>query len=304
MKIWSALRKQVGELLRYFAQDAHAEARAGERVAEHHRARQAEFEAEATHLVLEQLAQRLDELELHVLGQPADVVVRLDDVRLAGLRARGLDHVGIDRALRQPAHAFELVRFLVEHLDEHPADGLALALGIGLAAQRREEAILGVDADHLTPMFSARVCMTWSPSSARSRPWSTNTQTSCSPIARCSSAATTDESTPPDSPSRTWSRAHLLAHARDGVGDDVARLPARLAGADLAHEALDHPCALQRVRHFGVELHRVIAARLVGHGRERRIRRGSYGHEAGRDLLDAVAVAHPHVEHGAPRGSR
>src|SRR5690606_41854888 len=49
-----------------------------------HGARQAEFHAQAAHLVLEQLAQRFDQAELHVLGQAADVVVALDDVGLAG----------------------------------------------------------------------------------------------------------------------------------------------------------------------------------------------------------------------------
>jgi len=48
---------------------------------------QAELHADAPHLVLEQLAQRLDEPELHRLGQAAHVVVRLDDVGLAGLAA-------------------------------------------------------------------------------------------------------------------------------------------------------------------------------------------------------------------------
>ena len=37
-----------------------------------------ELVADAAHLVLEEQPQRLDELHLHVLGQPADVVVRLD----------------------------------------------------------------------------------------------------------------------------------------------------------------------------------------------------------------------------------
>ena len=69
--------------------------------------------------------------------------------------------------------------------------------------------------------------------------------------------------------------------------------------ADLAHETLEHPPALQRVRDFGVELHRVVVARFVGHGSQRRVRRRAHGHEAGRDFLDAVAVAHPDVEHGA-----
>jgi hypothetical protein len=45
--------------------------------------RQAEFAAERAHLVLEQFAQRLDELHVHALGQAADIVVRLDRHRRA-----------------------------------------------------------------------------------------------------------------------------------------------------------------------------------------------------------------------------
>ena len=60
----------------------------------------AEHRAELAHLVLEQLAQRLDELELHPLGQPADVVVALDRRRRA-LEGDRLDDVRIERALRQ-----------------------------------------------------------------------------------------------------------------------------------------------------------------------------------------------------------
>jgi hypothetical protein len=37
------------------------------------------------HLVLEQLAQRLQQLELHVLRQAAHIVMRLDHMRLAVL---------------------------------------------------------------------------------------------------------------------------------------------------------------------------------------------------------------------------
>jgi hypothetical protein len=43
---------------------------ARERMAEHHRARQPEREAELAHLVLEQLAQRLEQLQVQRLGQP------------------------------------------------------------------------------------------------------------------------------------------------------------------------------------------------------------------------------------------
>src|SRR6202035_4399547 len=56
-----------------------------------------ELGAHGAHLVLEQRAQRLDELELEILGQAADVVVGLDR-RRAGAAA-GLDHIRVERAL-------------------------------------------------------------------------------------------------------------------------------------------------------------------------------------------------------------
>ena len=61
--------------------------------------RQAELLADQADLVLEQRAQRLDQLELEVVGQAADVVVGLD-VGGAGAAA-GLDDVGVERALDQ-----------------------------------------------------------------------------------------------------------------------------------------------------------------------------------------------------------
>jgi hypothetical protein len=63
--------------------------------------RQTELDADTAHLVLEQLAQRFDQLEFQIGGQTTDVVMRLDHVRLAGLARRRLDDIGIDRALRQ-----------------------------------------------------------------------------------------------------------------------------------------------------------------------------------------------------------
>jgi hypothetical protein len=94
--------QQVGELGLHLAEDAHAQAGAGEGVAVDHVMRQAEGDAEFAHFVLEQFAQRFEQLEIELLGQAADVVVALDGVRLLGLRAGGFDHVGVDRALRQP----------------------------------------------------------------------------------------------------------------------------------------------------------------------------------------------------------
>ena len=108
----------------------------------------AEFLAERADLVLEQLAQRLDQLELHVLGQAADVVVALDDVGLAGLAAGGLDHVRVDGALGEEIDALDPGGFLVEHVNKQATDDLALGLGVGDARECVQKPRLGIHADH------------------------------------------------------------------------------------------------------------------------------------------------------------
>ena len=66
------------------AEQAHGETRAGERLAPRRTRRRGRGRCPTSaHLVLEQLAQRLDQLELHPLGQAADVVVALDGGRRA-----------------------------------------------------------------------------------------------------------------------------------------------------------------------------------------------------------------------------
>jgi hypothetical protein len=65
-----------------------------------------------SHTHLEELAQRLDELEVHGGGQAADVVVRLDDGGRP-LVGDGLDDVGVQRALQQEVHLAYLQRLLL-----------------------------------------------------------------------------------------------------------------------------------------------------------------------------------------------
>ena len=100
---------------------------------------QAEFAAQHAHLVLEQFAQGLDQLHVHALGQAADIVVRLDRHRRAAGEGDALDHVGVERALRQEIGAADFFGLGVEHVDEQPADGLALLFGIADAGQLAEE---------------------------------------------------------------------------------------------------------------------------------------------------------------------
>ena len=61
------------------AEDAHCQARSGERMAADEMLGHAEFSSHAAHFILEEQSQRLAELKIHLLRQSAHVVVALDD---------------------------------------------------------------------------------------------------------------------------------------------------------------------------------------------------------------------------------
>ena len=90
---------------------------------------------------------------------------------------------------------------------------------------------------------------------------STNTHVSWSPIALCTSAAATAESTPPDSPQitrspPTWARTSSTPSSMIEVCVHVGR-----AAADVEQERPQHVLAPLGVHHLRVELHAVDATR-------------------------------------------
>ncbi|GBE11626.1 hypothetical protein BMS3Abin12_02215 [bacterium BMS3Abin12] len=294
----------IGVVLAHLAEDAHAEAGPREGVAIDHVGGQAEFDPDLAHLVLEQFAQRLDELEVHALRQPAHVVVRLDHVRLAGGRAGRLDHVRVDRALGEPAHALDPRGLLLEDLDEQAADDLALAFRVGHALERIEEAFFGVDAQHAhAHVFreGGHYLVT---------------------LVQAQQAVVHEHAgqSPADGPvqQRRHHRgvhaarerkehrvvADRRAHPPDAVVDDLRRGPERAAAADLVHEAPEDARALAGMGDLGVELQPVEAAFVVGHTRERRAVGGRDDLEARRQGRDPVAVAHPYIEQSVALGAR
>jgi len=107
----------------------------------------AELTAEFAHLVLEQHAQRLDQFQLHGLGQAAHIVMRLDGDARAARRRHALDHVGVERALGEKVGVLDLLALLLEHLDEQPADDLAFSFRVAHAFKRAQEALARVDRD-------------------------------------------------------------------------------------------------------------------------------------------------------------
>src|SRR5262249_33819877 len=133
--------EDLDALARDRTDDPNRETRPWERLSPHDLARQSEFLTHRADLVLEQVAQRFDQLELHVVGQTTDVVVRLD-VRVVG--ATRLDDVRVQRSLYEKSRVTEVARGFFEHADEQLADRLALALGIDDIVERVEETVGGL----------------------------------------------------------------------------------------------------------------------------------------------------------------
>mmetsp|Transcript_21834 Transcript_21834/g.62206 ORF Transcript_21834/g.62206 Transcript_21834/m.62206 type:complete len:212 (-) Transcript_21834:716-1351(-) len=113
----------------------------------------AQRDAELSHFVLEQLAQRFDQLELHGVRQPADVVVRLDRRRWTLVRNR-LDDVRVERALEKVLAIsvqllLDLVGLLLEHLNEGVADDFALPFRLRDTLQLVQEPIGSIHASQI-----------------------------------------------------------------------------------------------------------------------------------------------------------
>ena len=83
-----------------FAGDSNGETGARKRMPFKEGFGQSEFGAEAADFVLEEGAQRLNEFEVHALGQASDVVVAFDFDARASVRRDAFDDVGIEGSLR------------------------------------------------------------------------------------------------------------------------------------------------------------------------------------------------------------
>ena len=127
----------------------------GKRLAEHHVLREPEREPDVANLVLEEIAQWLDELEPEVLRQSADVVMGLDLGRVVGVVRRRLDDVGVERPLGEEIDRSQSSRLLLEDADERRADAAAFLLGVDHAGERVEELVGGVDVDEVDVALGA-----------------------------------------------------------------------------------------------------------------------------------------------------
>ena len=145
---------EQGDLLgRDLADDADAEAGAGEGLAPDDLVGEAELGAEGAHLVLEQAAEGLDQLELHVLGEAADVVVALDGG--GAVAAAGLDDVGVEGALHQVSGRPRCRRRSPRRprMNSSPM-ALRFSSGSVMPDEPAEEPVGGVDVDELDALVA------------------------------------------------------------------------------------------------------------------------------------------------------
>ena len=98
------------------------------------------------HLVLEEPLEWFAKRKMHLLGQTADIVMRLDDLARDIER---LDAVGINSALSQPLGILDLLGFSVEYLDEVASDDLTLLLGVTHTCQVGKELLRSIHTNYI-----------------------------------------------------------------------------------------------------------------------------------------------------------
>ena len=148
-----SLNENVVGILQYLdffacdvAENAHGKTRSRERMARYQMLRHSELTTHAAHLVLEQQAQRLAKLQIHLFRQSAYIVMALDD---SASNRKRLDAVGIYSALSKPFHILNLAGLLVEHVDESLAYYLAFALRLSHSCKLGEEFFRGIYTYHV-----------------------------------------------------------------------------------------------------------------------------------------------------------
>ena len=286
------LADDVQLLLGDLADDADGKARAGEGLTPDKAFGQAELNAELAHLVLEETAQGFDDLlEVHMVGEPADVVVTLDNDALAA--DAGFHHVGVDGALREKIDAAELFGLRFKDADELLADDLALALRLGDAGKLGEKTLLRVHAHDahaeavvhgaldLIALVLAQQAVIDKDAGELFADRAVEKRGSHGAVHAAGERQ------------QHLAAADLGADLLNGFADVIRHAPLGGKAADLIEKVLQNFSAVDGVQHLGMELHTVeLLFRVLdgGVGAARGVRDGA---EAGGKALDLDAVAHP-----------
>ena len=254
------------------------------------------LQAQRADLVLEQVAERLDQLEGQILGQSAHVVVQLDRGGRAVGRAAALDHVGIERALGEEPGAFDLRRLVGKTLDERMADPPPLLLRLDHAGQRGQKLVFRLDDvqiglevvgeladDRLLFVLAQQAVIDQDAGELRADGLGQQ-------------RGDHRRIDPARQPADHAIVAHAAADRLDRLAGEIAQLPRARATADGLEEVAEDLRALRRVRHLGMKLQAVDRQPPVLHRGDRAGVGGGQRQEIGRRLRHLIAVAHPDVD--------
>ena len=290
------------------ADNADAQAGAGERLTCHDLLGNAELTTDSANLVLEQGAQRLNQFEGQVVGKATHVVVALNVC--GAVAAAGLDNVRVQGALNQELDVCalfaslgnQLALCLFEGADELAADSLTLCLGLGDALECGEETLRLVNGDDLNAhgccvvlldLFALAFTEQTVVDEEAGELVSDSLVHECSCHGGVNAAGErADDAVATD----------LLADLCDLLLNNVVGGPGGLQACHIVEEVLQGDLAVVGVLHLGVPLH---AAELTGlvhecchgcaGGRCQHLEAfGGFGH--------GVTVRHPHVLGGGGAG--
>ena len=247
-------------LARYVAEYAYGQAGAGEWVALDEAFGHAELVTYAAHLVLEEPLERLAQLQVHLLGQSAYVVVALDD---HARNAEALYAVGVYRALGEPFGVSYLLCLGVEHFYEVAAYYLALLLWVAHSFQVLEELVAGVYADDVEA--EALVCVHYLLELVLAQHAVVDEDArkigTYGAVEQRGAHGRVDAAAEAEDHAVV---AELLFQLFHGSFYERRRAPLLLTAADVDYEVLKEQPALLRMEHFRVELHG--PKRLLGAG--------------------------------------
>src|SRR6516162_3887389 len=144
------------------AQDAHAQTGPGEGLTKYDLAGVLELEADLAHLVLKELAKRLQKFEIHHFGKSADVVVAFNERSRVSRDGDTLNHIRVKRALGKIVVAasarircFKFLRRFLENADEFASDRFTLLFRVGYAAQLSQKTLGSIDVLKRNPKIVA-----------------------------------------------------------------------------------------------------------------------------------------------------
>ena len=256
---------------------------------------QSKLLTQRAHFVFEQFAHRLDQLHIHPLGQTTDIMVALNRHAWPAGEGNALNDIRVKRALRQKIRAAHCIGFFFKHVDESAADNFTLFLGVGDAIQLTEKQIRCIlmhqlDIEMVAEQANDLLAFTGAHHAGidiDAGQLLTNRLVQQYGDNRTVNAARQAANHP--------TFADLCANIGNRLIAKRRHAPIAFATGNLMGEVFQHFGAVRRMHHFRMKLHAVNFLRFIGDRRIGRVFRRADDGEAVRQLIDAVAMAHPHL---------